>query len=464
MTQLHSAEMGNGPEPTISRRLAERLLDLAYTDDSGQLQVVDLHEGEILFEQGDEAQSMFVVKAGMLGVRVRHADGRESNIARIAPGAIVGEMALLSGSRRSATVYAINDAGLICITRDHFERLMMEDETALVEMTETAVPRWQKQQLFNALHTLLGDADEEGLEALQQQVTWHFFKNGEVVYLQGDEADGMYIVVNGRLRASLLQEDGSVKDIGRIGPGEPVGDMAVITESERSATIHAVRESNLVHISPAKFQRLIRQHPRLLINIARVIIERQQRIMRGTEAQPAGPLSLVVIPTSLEQDTILFARQLSAALGQYGQARALDGDAFDQRYGEEMASQTELDDIGNTAIVAFMNELDLKDKYLVYAADPFASAWTRRCIGHADRAIVLADPATDPQPGDAERLLDELVVPLERDLVFWLNAGQPQPPDVKFWLETRSADGYIALQKGDVGAMEALVAQLINSN
>jgi CRP-like cAMP-binding protein len=340
---------------------------------------------------------------------------------------------------------------------------MLEDESALAEMSETAVPRWQRQQLFKALHLLLGDVDAESLAALSQQLTWHFFNNGDVVYLQGDEPDGMYLVVNGRLRASLLKDDGSVKDLGRIGPGEPVGEMAVITDAERSATVHAVRESNLVHITPAKFQRLIRHHPRMLINIARVIVERQQRIMRGTKAEQAGQLSLVVIPASVDLDALRFAEQLSAKLGQNGGSQALNSEGFDQRYGEELASQTELDDVGNTAVVAFMNELDLQDHYLVYVADPFASAWTRRCIGHADQALVLADPAGNPKPGAAERLLDELKVPLARDLVFWSSFSESALPDVSAWLETRTVVRHFAVQKGVQESMEELARQLTDS-
>ena len=444
----------------ISQRLADKLLDLAYTDESGELQFVELHEGDVLFQQGDEAHSMYVLKAGMLGVRVQHADGGETNIARMAPGAIVGEMALLSGSRRSATVYAINDAGLICISQEQFEQLMMEDESALAEMSETAVPRWQRTQLVNALHTLLGDVDPEALEALQGQMTWHEFSNGEVIFRQGDPADGMYIVVNGRLRTSLMLDDGTRKDLGRIGPGEPVGEMAVISDDERSATVYAVRNSSLVRITPLKFERLIRQHPKLLISITRVIIERQRRLMRGTSTEQAGPLTLAVIPAAVMIDALLFAWELSKVLAICGSTLVLDSTAFDQRYGEVLASQTELDDVGSTAIVAFMNELDLSDQYILYVADPFASAWTRRCIGHADHVLVLADPSGDPGVGDAEGLLAELTVPMARDLVFWHGRSPEDLPDVTAWSAQRPGAAVCFVRRGAQDQLEELVNRL----
>jgi CRP-like cAMP-binding protein len=464
MTQVHNTAGRNEEEPLISQSLADKLLDLAYTGAGGELQLVELHEGEVLFHQGDEAQAMYVLRAGMLGVRVQHADGGETNIARLVAGAIVGELALLSGNRRSATVYAVNDAGLICISQEQFQKLMLEDESALAEMSETAVPRWQRQQLFNALRRLLGDVDPGALEALRQQMTWHFFANGDVVFLQGDPADGMYIVVNGRLQTSLLQDDGTVKDLGRIGPGEPVGEMAVIVAAERSATVHAVRDSNLVRITPPRFQRLIRQHPSLLINITRVIIERQQRLMYGSSAEKTGQLTLVVIPAAVNIDALQFAEHLSTAFARCGSTLVLDSGRFDERYGEELASQTEVDDVGNTAIVAYMNELDLAGHYIIYVADPFPSAWTRRCIGQSDRVLVLADLAGDPKPGDAERVLDELSVPLACDLLFWTRQGLDGLPDLTAWKTARPGVPDHVVEQGDERQLDELVKQLTTNN
>ena len=444
----------------ISQRLAEKLVGLAYTDDQGALQFVELHEGEVLFEQGDEANNLYVLKAGVLGVRVRREDGGETTIARLAPGAIVGEMALLSGNKRSATVYAINDAGLICISQGQFEQLMMEDEAALAEMSETAEPRWQRQQLFDALYKLLGKVDIEGLEALRQQLTWHYFGNGDVVFQQGAAADGMYIVVNGRLRATLQRGDGSRKDLGRIGPGEPVGEMAMLTDAARSATVHAVRESSLVKITTDKFERLIRQYPKLLIHIARVIVERQQRLLAGTEAEQAGPLTLAVIPAAVNLDALQFAQEFAAALAICGATLVLDAAGFDEEYGEDLASQTEMGDVGHTAVVAFMNKLDLAAPYIIYVADPFASAWTRRCIGHADRVLVLADPAGEPQPGDAEGLLAQLAVPPQRDLVFWGSFSPEKLPDSSAWSARRPQAGLHFVRRGDGEQLAELVRRL----
>lgn len=462
MTEVNNSADNLERQLEISERLLQKLADLAYSEDQDDLQVVELHEGQVLFEQGDEAQDLYILRAGMLGVRVTHADGGVTNIARMAPGAIVGEMALLSGSKRSATVFAINDAGLIRITQEQFEQLMLEDETALAEMRETAVPRWQRQQLVRALRRLLGDIDAQTLDALLNAMTWHYVANGEVVFHQGDPSDGMYLLVNGRLRTTRETEEG-IEDLGLIGPGEPVGEMGVLTAEPRTATIYAVRESNLVKLKAVNFKKLARQYPDLMINIARIIVERQQRLFSGTASQPESGLNLVVLPVSVQVDALKFGQDLGLALERHGKTLVLDGPLFDAMYGEDLASQMEIDDIGSTAVVAFMNELDLKTPFIVYIADPFASAWTRRCLGHADRVLILADPAADLQPGAAERLLDDIEVPLRRQLVFWGRFKSENLPDVSAWTAARPDTDANFVNRGNSDQVQALVEQLTTS-
>jgi len=461
MKQVNQSDDGAEQEREISRRLTDRLSDLAYQQGNEGLQIVELHENEVLFEQGDEGESVYVLKAGALGVRIKLPDGSEAVIARLAPGAIVGEMALLSGSKRSATVFAINDAGLIRLSQEQFEQLMEEDESAFAAVSATAVPRWQRQQLFNALNILLGEVDASELDVLRERMAWQYYANGDLIFRQGDPSDGMYLVVNGRLRTMLTLDDGSEMDLGEIGPGQPVGEMGVLTGAARSATVHAVRESNLVKIMPAQFGRLIRQYPELMINIARVIVERQQRMMQGSVAARVESLTFAVIPGNAQLDATLFAQELGRSLGRYGSALALNGDDFDEKYGEIMASQTELDGVGNTAIVAFMNELDLAEQYILYVADPFPSAWTRRCIAHADRVLILVDPAGTPEPGDAERMLDEMEVPLRSHLLFWNPATMEAPQDVSAWLEPRTTDVYHFVRQGDAEQMDELVERAL---
>jgi NTE family protein len=460
MAQPHQDLNKEQPDWVNTRRLTELLYDLIDNAGEPVFEYVTLPEGDVLFAQGDEGDSMYLLQSGVVGVRIAHADGRLVNIARLAPGAIVGEMALLSGSKRSATVFAMNDAGLLRVTKDQFQALMEADQAALAEMSAAAIPRWQRQQLANALQTLLGEVDVAALDALQAQMVWQYYANGDVIFRQGDPSDGMYIVVNGRLQATVSSADGSVKNLGIIGPGEPLGEMGVIADAPRSATVHALREGHLVKLTPVKFRRLIRQYPDLMINIARVIVERQQRFMQGAvKAQPVAK-TLAIIPGKLSLDAPRFAQALRSSLARFGSTLVLDSDSFDEKYGEPLASQSGPDDLGNMAIIAWLNALDTAEQFILYVADPFPSPWTRRCLNHADRVLILVDPDSDPLPGKAEQILAELEVPPRSELVFWHPSALESLPEVTAWLAVRQAAGHHFVCRGDAEQMDHLAEEL----
>ncbi len=450
----------SGQNKQAQRRLVNRLIDKSDYEDDPEIQLLELGVDEILFEQGAEGDSMYVLKTGLLGVRIQHDGGSESEIARLTPGAVVGEMALISGRKRSATVYALNDARLVQVTKSRFQQMMEDDNAVLAAVSDEAVPRWQGQQLVKVLQGLLGDLDVAALEALQEQLEWRYYSSGEVVFRQGEVADSMYIVVNGRLRATITAEDGTRQEIGEISTGETVGEMAILTDEVRSATVHAVRGTYLTRIIATEFSRLTREYPELMGRVARIIVERQQRVMQGAKHPATASLAITLLPAANTRDVFQFAQELSSALAQFGTSLVLNSDLFDEHYGEKGAAQTPTDDVRNLTIVACMSELDARNKFILFVADPQPSAWTRRCIGQADRVLIVADPAQDPKPSPAEKLLDQLDVPVRSELVLWHPPQTEAPQGTMAWLETRQLDAHHHMRRGYAEHMARLARRL----
>jgi len=77
-----------------------------------------LTAGEIIFNQGDVGDSLFILVEGVAGVRVKSAEGGSIEVARLGAGNVFGEMALLTGEDRTATVIAISDIYLFEITKE----------------------------------------------------------------------------------------------------------------------------------------------------------------------------------------------------------------------------------------------------------------------------------------------------------------------------------------------------------
>ena len=82
--------------------------------------------GEIVFKEGDEGSTCYVVRSGRARAVREHADGRSITLAHFGPGDIFGEMAMLDGERRSATVESIEGTEAIAILSADMHRLLRE--------------------------------------------------------------------------------------------------------------------------------------------------------------------------------------------------------------------------------------------------------------------------------------------------------------------------------------------------
>jgi CRP-like cAMP-binding protein len=112
------------------RRTALRQVDfLADLDDSeldmlrSDLQEAVFGSGEIICREGDPGDAFFVLRRGAVEVVARSASGQETHITDLTAPAFFGEMALLTGEPRSATVRAKGDAELLVVEHSGFEAL-----------------------------------------------------------------------------------------------------------------------------------------------------------------------------------------------------------------------------------------------------------------------------------------------------------------------------------------------------
>jgi CRP/FNR family cyclic AMP-dependent transcriptional regulator len=97
----------------------------------------DFVDGEVLCEQGEAGDEMYVICSGKVRVVVSTGAQNEKEIARRAAGDVVGEMSIISGDTRMASVIAVNDVRVLCLDRLSFESLLRErPEVSMAVMRE----------------------------------------------------------------------------------------------------------------------------------------------------------------------------------------------------------------------------------------------------------------------------------------------------------------------------------------
>lgn len=86
-----------------------------------------LDKGDFLFEEGDPSDALYVVADGAMEVRSQTPGGESTVLAELGPGSVVGEMSLLGGGERSATVEALREVELFRVSRSAFDSLRSQN-------------------------------------------------------------------------------------------------------------------------------------------------------------------------------------------------------------------------------------------------------------------------------------------------------------------------------------------------
>ena len=135
---------------------------------------------------------------------------------------------------------------------------------------------------------------ESQINKLTRIVTEHSFTDGQVIFTEGDKADGFYIVVAGRVKIYKLSPEGKEQILHVIEPGEPFAEVAMFSGGTLPAHAEALKESKVIFIPRGAFITLIQQDPSLAMNMFGTLSIRLKRFTSLIE-----DLSLKEVPQRL---------------------------------------------------------------------------------------------------------------------------------------------------------------------
>ena len=104
------------------------------------------------------------------------------------------------------------------------------------------------------------------------------FRAGEVLFSAGEKGDGFYLIETGRVQISAPVGTGDPRLLATLGPGDSVGEMAVLDDAPRSATARAETDTEATHMSRDELLRLIEKQPRLALNLIREFSNRMRAL------------------------------------------------------------------------------------------------------------------------------------------------------------------------------------------
>jgi CRP-like cAMP-binding protein len=108
------------------------------------------------------------------------------------------------------------------------------------------------------------------LQRVARIATERTYADGEVLGAEGDVGDEMHVIVEGTVR--VVHGEGT--ELARRGPGDIVGEMAVITQAPRVATLLAEGDVRTLRIGHREFEGMVRERPEIALAVMRVLAER----------------------------------------------------------------------------------------------------------------------------------------------------------------------------------------------
>ncbi|HEY1522848.1 MAG TPA: Crp/Fnr family transcriptional regulator [Solirubrobacteraceae bacterium] len=126
-------------------------------------------------------------------------------------------------------------------------------------------------------------APQELDQVAQVAVPRHFAAN-QVVFREGDSSDTCYVIRDGHVRAVRAHLDGRTITLAQFGPGDFFGELAMLDEERRSATIETLEKTEALAILGTDMRRLLREHPeisvKLIAALGRRLRETNERLTR----------------------------------------------------------------------------------------------------------------------------------------------------------------------------------------
>jgi len=198
------------------------------------------NDGEDIVRQGDEGDSFYVIKEGEATVLKTNLEGVEKDLTHLYKGQSFGEIALIYGGKRVASVRSVGRCTCLSLSKNVFEK---QSDVRMFLVTKK-IP-------------MLADLNQEERVNIVSKLQPRTFQTNDHVIREGDRVidDAFYIITNGQ--AAVVQEQKNNKEeniLTRLFEGHCFGEMALVSDAPRSASIVAKSPLQCMCLTKQDFQ------------------------------------------------------------------------------------------------------------------------------------------------------------------------------------------------------------------
>ncbi len=413
-----------------------------------------LEKGEYLFKEGQQAEAMYLaVEPGLMVTFTDDAGRRQC--ATVTPCETVGEMQFITGGKRSASIHAEEASSVVRLPISLLDTLGENRAPFLERLDQTVHRRLFFNEMLEFLPCLFGKLEKDEIIAIMKQAELVRIPRGELLFDQGDPADGFYILMAGSMAIEKQLPEGERIISTYVQRGEILGEMALLAEEGsqlRAAGVRAMRDSELYQFPVAGFYQFLEDYPKLLMQITRILADRLRRPQQVRQKRQAHNKLITVLSVQPGLDARSFTDRLKLAFTDYGSSLLVNGGYLDAQLCTPGIAQSSDASSNRLRLSHWFEAQEKQYDFLLLQADEVLTQWSRRCIRMADHIILLA-----PGRGGVVELgpMEEHVFHhnfldehsrARTTLVFLHPDGERLPEGTRDWLASRDVTGHFHLR------------------
>ncbi|XP_008209646.1 neuropathy target esterase sws isoform X2 [Nasonia vitripennis] len=415
--------------------------ELGLEDDTllkeGKVQIREVPAGTYLMkEESHKDVALVFVVSGSLIISQRASEGREAgedvHMFSAHQGEIVGGLAVLTGEPSFYTIRAKHSSRIALLSKSTFFSIMREKPTVVLHVAKTVVKR---------LSPFVRQVDFA--------LDWLFLESGRAVYRQGDESDSTFIVLSGRLRSVITYENGKKELVAEYGKGDLVGIVEMVTQTPRSTTVMAVRDSELAKLPEGLFNVIKLRYPIVVTRLINLLGHRllgtwkqagpkngSRDARRAVDARPSQVnfSTVAIVPITDDVPLTAFTYELYHSLCAIGPCLRLTSDVIRKTLGSSI-----MESMNEYRLTSWLAQQEDQHRISLYQCDSNYTPWTQRCVRQADCILIVGLGDRPPTLGRTEREVERLAMRTQKELVLLHKEQNGQrPANTVQWLNMRS--------------------------
>ena len=234
--------------------------------------------GGVVVHEGDPGDSVFLIVEGRVAVMCQSQEGDGIPVRQLVTGDFFGELALVAGTTRTATVVAMERTVLLELSRAGLVEAGARHGLEHPRLQMVAQERLVADAL--RLSPLLASLPRELVIQLGSALVPYIAVPGEPILTHGQPGDALYVLLRGRCAVFHPHEDGDTTSYPDLEEGAVFGEVSLLRSRVATATVEAVTPCMLLRLDRDVFRQFFRSQPALRRALVKLGLERLRRTTR----------------------------------------------------------------------------------------------------------------------------------------------------------------------------------------